>query len=267
MKDQERRTRARGSTVSRYRHIVLAFWTMLSLQVQAETVVTSNIIHRTFHIQWRDRGGTGFSIDHGARQYLVTARHVVEGIESSGTIRIFHDGKWKSLDVKVVGIGDDRIDVAVLACSIRLSPSHPLPATSVGLTYGQSVSFLGYQFGWDAGGEQVNRGVPLPFVKAGIVSAMETDRIFLDAHGNEGFIGGPVVFVPYGQPKNELRVAGIVSHYPIPRLRPVVDRNGDTIAYVTENPGFVVAIDIRHAVKLIDSNPIGFPLTLDDSDR
>ena len=241
-------------------------------------MITSNVIHRTFHIRWNDSTGTGFTIDHGSKQYLVTARHVVHGIESGNTIKIFHDKEWKDLVVNVVGIGKDGVDVAVLACSVRLSPSHPLVASSAHLSYGQSVSFLGYPFGWDVGGEEMNRGVPLPFVKAGIVSAMESGavlRIFLDAHGNKGFSGGPVVFVPYGQPKNELRVAGIISYYPIPQFLPIVDRNGDTITnqggepigYVKENPGIVVAIDIKHALELIDANPIGFKLPPDKDGR
>ena len=143
-----------------------------------------------------------------------------------------------------------------------------------GLVYGQQVYFLGYPFGWDSGGQQINRGVPLPFVKGGIVSAMEVgdvSRIFLDAHGNEGFSGGPVVFVPNGRPigpNTDFKVAGIVVNYPTPCIRPVVDRQGIPTVNeasepigILENPGFVVTINIRHTVELIDANPIGFSLT------
>ena len=238
-------------------------------------MITNNVIHRTFHIGWNGSTGTGFTIDYASKQYLVTARHVVRGIQSGHSIKIFHDKKWKDLVVNVVGIGQGETDVAVLASSVRLSPSHPLTASAAHLGYGQPVSFLGYPFGQDGGGEQINRGVPLPFVKAGIVSAMEFGdvfRIFLDAHGNKGFSGGPVVFVPYGQSNNELRVAGIVSSlYPYASLLPIVDRQGNPITgqgggpfgHVRENPGIVVAIGIKHAVDLIDANPIGFDLPAD----
>ena len=259
--------------------VFLIFFALFSFPqgVQA-TMVTSNIIHRTFHIRWNDSTGTGFTIDRGSKQYLVTARHVVRGIKSGNAIKIFHDKEWKNLVVNVVGVGKGNVDVAVLACSFRLSPSLPLGASAMGLVYGQPVFFLGYPFGWDAGGERINRGVPLPFVKAGIVSAMEfgdVSRIFLDAHGNKGFSGGPVVFVPFGQPNNELRVAGFVTSYPIPEFLPIVDSNGETITdrrgkpigHVKENPGFVVAIDIKHALELIDANPIGFQLPRDKASR
>ena len=238
--------------------------------------LTTNVIQRTFHIGWNDSAGTGFTVDHGSRQYLVTARHVVPGIESGNAIRIFHEKEWKDLVVDVVGIGKGQADVAVLACPVQLSPSHSLVPSTAGLIYGQSVSFLGYPFGWNSGGEHINRGIPLPFAKAGIVSALEfagAKRIFLDAHGNKGFSGGPVVFVPHEQPNGELHVAGIVSGSPIPPHQqhwlpvvdrmgnPMIDHQGNPIGYVKDNPGIVVAISINHAVDLADANPIGFQLS------
>ena len=214
-------------------------------------------------------------MDHASKQYLVTARHVVPGIKSGNAIKIFHEKDWRDLDVNVVGIGKGQVDVAVLACSVQLSPSHPLVPSTAGLVYGQSVSFLGYPFGWNSGGEHINRGIPLPFAKAGIVSALEfgdVKRIFLDAHGNKGFSGGPVVFVPHEQPNGELHVAGIISNFPTSRhwqhWLPVVDRKGspitnqqgNPIGYVKDNPGIVVTFSINHAVDFIDANPVGFQL-------
>ena len=251
--------------------IVLPFFLVSAVQVSSDVLITTNAIFRTFQIKWKDNVGTAFTIDHAQRQYLVTARHVVEGIAADESIGIYYDNEWKVLPVKVVGIGTDEIDITVLTCSTLLSPSYPLRATTEGLAYGQQVSILGYPFGWRVGGEEINRGVPLPFVKSGIVSAMEfgkVSRIFLDVHGNRGFSGGPVLFIPTGKSNKELRVAGIVSFYPVPQLLPIVDHSGSTIkdangkpiAYVKENPGFVVAIAIRHALDLIDANPIGYPL-------
>ena len=119
--------------------------------------------------------------------------------------------------------------------------------------------------------ENLNRELPMPFVKAGVVSAMITgnaSHIYIDAHGNKGFSGGPFVFVPSGRPSNELRVAGVVANAPKPLIEPVVDKSGrplvgddgEPIAYFPENQGLVVAFDIRHATNLIDANPVGFQL-------
>ena len=250
--------------------LVLIVLFPLSLRAHDSMAVT-NILYRTFLIGWGGDLGTAFTIDHASKQYLVTARHVVKGIESGNAIKLFHEGKWKDLTVNVVGIGKEKdMDIAVLACSIRLSPSFPLVASHENLKLGQAVSFFGYPFGWGGGGEEINRGIPLPFVKAGIVSAMileDVSKIYLDAHNNEGFSGGPVVFTLNRRSKDRWRVAGVIVNYPAP-FRPIVDRDGNSltnpmgkaIGYVQENPGIAVAIHIRHVVELIDANPIGFPL-------
>lgn len=234
-------------------------------------MITSNVIQRTFHIRYNSATGTAFAIDRDNRQYLVTARHVIEGLTTSGEIEVFHDETWESMQVEVVGIGSDDIDVAVMACPVRLAPPHPLEATSAGLIYGQTVYLLGFPFGWDSGNATMNRDAPIPFVKAGIVSALisgDASRFFIDAHGNRGFSGGPLVFARSGGPPNEFQVAAVVASAPTPLTEPVVDKSGkplldntgEPIAYFRENQGFVVAYNIRHVTKLIEANPVGFLL-------
>ena len=234
-------------------------------------MITSNVIHRTFNIRCSKATGTAFAIDRDNRQYLITARHVIKDFTSGSAIELFHDRRWKTLSAEVVGIAADTIDVAVLACPIRLAPAHLLVASNEGLTYGQQVYFLGFPFGWNSGMENLNRELPVPFVKAGVVSAMITgdaSYIYIDAHGNRGFSGGPVVFVPSGRPSNEFRLAGVVANAPQPWIEPVVDKSrrplvgddGEPIAYFPENQGLVVAFDIRHATNLIDANPVGLQL-------
>ena len=238
-------------------------------------MITSNVIHRTFHVRYGGGTGTAFAIDHGDKQYLVTARHVVPDITTGGTIDIFHEKQWKHIAVTVVGIGAGKRDIAVLACPIRLAPPHPFEASSAGLVYGQQVYFLGFPFGWDSGAEDINRNFPMPFVKAGVLSALtfeEPSRMYIDAHGNTGFSGGPVVFRTMTPAGGDFSVAGVVSQAPRPVLTPVVDKlgepvraNGAAIAYLAENQGLVLAYAIRHATDMIESNPIGFDLPRDEA--
>ena len=278
-------SKGRERWFQRYLYVAMLSAVTIVFPLGSEAMmVTSNAIHRTFSLKWNGATGTGFTIDRESRQYLITARHVVSGIESGDTIHIYHDGTWKDLVVHVVGIGNGEVDVTVLSCPVRLSPSHPLIPTSIGIVVGQSISFLGFPFGWGTsewggGGEDINRGFPLPFIKAGIVSALGlggVSRIYLDAHGNQGFSGGPVVFYPGEQRQGNIHVAGIISFYPVPQLLPLVDRegkpftnsDGNPVGYVKENPGIVVAIDIKHAAELIDANPIGFQLpAAEDAER
>ena len=79
--------------------------------------------------------GTGFTVDHGSKQYLLTAHHVVDGIKSGDAIKIFHDNAWRDLVVDVVGIGKGEVDVAVLACSVQLSGSLLLVPSAANLFY------------------------------------------------------------------------------------------------------------------------------------
>ena len=236
-------------------------------------MITANVIHRTFHIRSGNSLGTAFAIDHNGKQYLVTARHVVEGISADDEIEMFHEQQWKRIAARVVGIGDGEIDAAVLSCPIHLAPPWPLEPSADGLTYGQQVYFLGYPFGLVGGLERVNRNFPVPFVKGGIYSATDETRsvIYVDGHGNPGFSGGLMVFRPSGQSSKDFQVAGIASHIPPTPLEPIVDgegtpivaQNNRPIAYTQENPGFVIVYEIKNATKLIDANPIGFKLPIE----
>ena len=224
-------------------------------------MITTNAIQRTFKIRRGESSGTGFTTDRSGRQYLITARHVVEGIVPGETIDVWHEEQWKALNIDVVGIGQGALDVTVLAASIQVSPVHPLEASEGGLYYGQQAYLLGFPYGYDSGGAEINRGLPIPFVKAGVVSALEfgdVNRIYIDTHANEGFSGGPVVFHPQNK-SNELRVAGVVTGY-IQHPRTVRDGNGNCLASVGENTGIVVALGMKQVVELIDANPIGFKL-------
>ena len=112
--------------------------------------------------------------------------------------------------------------------------------------HSQTVAFLGFPFGWDSGAESVNNGYPVPFIKAGIISAKADGpprRIYVDGHGNPGFSGGPLVFRPLGQPLTvPVIVAGVIIDLP---LDPIT----------VQQTGLVRATSIEHVVSLIDANP------------
>ena len=208
-------------------------------------MVPSNALQRTLCIRRGDSVGTAFTIDRNGRQYIVTARHVVDDIASDDLIAFRHQRQWVEIPVIVVGLGAGETDVAVLAHTAPLTPSHPLEASG-GWFHGQSVAFLGFPYGWDSGAENVNNGFPIPFVKAGIISAHvrgTPSRIYIDAHGNRGFSGGPLVFCLPGEPR-VFHVAGVVADSP-----------RDPIT--AEQTGFVRAIHIQHVVSLVDANPVG----------
>jgi hypothetical protein len=227
-------------------------------------MVSTNILQRTFRIEYKGNEGTCFTIDQGGRQYIVTANHVVNGILDSDTLSIFHEKKWKKLSVKLVGVTTPPVDIAVLALSLQLSPSHPLPTDAGNLYLSQDVYFLGFPYGLHINiGPDLNRDFPLPLVKKGIVSSLEfsqnhLDYILLDGHNNPGFSGGPVVYISPGT--KDLKVAGVISGYRY-EWEKVYHQGQATPLMFQQNTGIIIAYCIRHAVELIKVKLIGFLLS------
>ena len=219
-------------------------------------MITANILTRTFKIEYEKGQGTCFTIDVDNRQYIVTARHAVESFTGQGTIRIMHEEKSKDLQVKLIGHGEDDIDISVLSAEFLISPTLPLTPTADRLMFGQDVYFLGfpYNLAGDETGSWLNRNFPLPFVKKAIVSQMSKTHIFLDGHNNPGFSGGPVIF-NQDLKKENLSVAGVVSGYHYQK-EPVY-KTKEQIGYYEYNTGIMVVYNIQHALDLIHQNPVG----------
>lgn len=223
--------------------------------------ITTNILQRTFQFSFGENQGTCFTIDYDNRQYIVTARHLVEPITDSATIRIKHEKIWKDCPVNLVGHGEGEIDISVLAAGIQISPQYPLPPTSAGLTLGQDTYFLGFPYGWSSEVGELNDNFPMPLVKKATMSAIDfnPNLFFLDGHNNPGFSGGPVVFSEVGKPGAQLSVAGVISGYRF-RNEPVYLEGKRTPLEFKYNTGIILAYGIKHAIDLISENPIGFNL-------
>jgi S1-C subfamily serine protease len=146
-------------------------------------VITANVIHRVFRIAGEELAGTAFAIDIEDRQYLVTARHVVEGLNGACTISLFQDRDWSTFPVTVIGHAQGDIDISVLAPSRKHTPDIPLPlpASADGLIYGQDAYFLGFPYGILTKFIFGQEGFPLPLVKRATVSALDQGWFLLDA--------------------------------------------------------------------------------------
>ena len=185
---------------------------------------------------------------------------MIDGIVSGESIDLWHEGQWRPLGINVVGVGEGEVDVAVLALSFQISPRPELEAgASRDYFYGQQVYILGFPLGLDIDGAEINRGLPIPFAKSGIISAFtlgDTKNVYIDTQANEGFSGGPVVFSPQQEP-HKFRVVGVVSGYIPNALR---DADGNRLANVRGNSGIALAVGVQHVTDLIDANRIGFEL-------
>ena len=221
-------------------------------------MITSNVFHRTFRIRYGDGCGSCFTIDEDSRQYLVTARHVVAGIQQSDRVEIFYQNQWHSFDCKLVGEASGNIDITVLSLPIQLSPTYIMPATTKDIVFGQEVFFLSFPYNLFADIGATNRDFPLPFVKRATLSSIVNDSseevLYLDGHNNPGFSGGPVVFKPPGT--QDFRVAGVVAGYRYEN-EPIYAGNTPTQLAYRYNTGIIVSYSIRYSVELIKANPIG----------
>ncbi len=225
--------------------------------------ITKNIIKRTFHLSFAESEGTCFTIDYDNRQYIVTARHIVESITDSATIRIKHEQVWKDYPVNLVGHGDGEIDISVLAASIQISPTCLLPPRTDGLAWAQDVYFLGFlaldpPYDWVREFGEFNDNFPMPLIKKAIISYSDPNAscFLLDGHGNRGFSGGPVVFSEVGKSGAQLSVAAVIAKYLDGQERVTLE---DGMSFkIKYNSGVIVAYGIKHAIDLISQNPIGF---------
>ena len=134
----------------------------------------------------------------------------------------------------------------------------------MGTILGEEMMFLGFPGGYDTStGFELHNGFPTPLVKYARLSTMplQNHPMWLDGHNNPGFSGAPLCFTPDSNKPSELAVAGIVVSYNQTK-RPVYTRDGgEAEMYIRENMGLLHAWDIRYALELIDSNPIGLEIT------
>ena len=220
-------------------------------------MITSNVIHRVFHLKYGKGTGTCFAIDYEGKQYLVTAKHVIAELKDNDTVEIYNKSKWATAQVKVIG-HHKTADVSVFSIDTLLGV-HKMEPNSDGIIYGQDTYFLGFPYRLqDEKGSQINRNFPIPLVKKATLSCITSDDtgkyFLLDGINNPGFSGGPVVFKEPN--KQDFKVAAIISGYRFSE-EPTYHKNQETPISVRANTGIIIAYTIENAIGLIKANPLG----------
>jgi S1-C subfamily serine protease len=214
--------------------------------------VPKHALLRVFQIRVPGASASSFTIDHKGKQYLVTARHVVNGLPGKGAdVEIRRSGRWEKLKVDILLPANPSVDIAVLVIPAPLSTEPDLPADPSKLYLGQDAYFLGFprEIFTRAGGDAV------PFIKRATISANDvstsTARIwYFDGFNNPGFSGGPIVYQSVDD--KQWRIAAVVRGY----LTDTAKQNvgGKLVdSSVLMNSGIIVAYDIRHAVEAINA--------------
>ena len=227
-------------------------------------MIPNDVIGRILLLRIGNSTATGFLIDVKGCQYLVTARHFAREIDNKSELRVFFEEKWNDLGSNIIGHAPGEIDISVFALNgvtanpiLKLNPNQAI-------LYGQDVYFIGYPYGWWGDSGKVSVGRPLPFVRKAIVSCIEDSqdgahRNFLAGHNVPGFSGVPVVFpacAPTEVPPTNFQVTSVVSGYRFVDS-PIFVSGEETNARVKENTEVIITYGIRHALDIIDKNPIG----------
>lgn len=212
--------------------------------------VTANVYERVLEFASSVGSGTAFTIDVGASQYLVTARHLLPS--DVGTPQVTVSNRFGShlIPFQPLPMNRANADIAITRLVKPITAQLPLFASMAGLVYSQEVFFLGFPYG--LGLTTSPNGHRIAFAKRAILSASDVlkgvETHYLDGHNNPGFSGGPVV--GFNVRTHEPQVFAVVSGY-LPEQMPLCD--GDTTLSVTSvaNTGIVVATDIKYAVDAI----------------
>ena len=228
------------------------------------------LLRQTFQIRTPAGVGTAFTVEVNERQYIVTAQHMVGSVVPKVIEMQLSASGWRTVPVSVVALVEPPVDVAVLATNFLLGSRSRVPIGVGTVGFGQPVRFLGYPFGLDFTPVPGVRTAPLPFIKAGILSALRpipTEAgllaLYVDAAGNPGFSGGPLVLPRFPTREGETitwSIAGVVTSG-VTHSVPLKDATGTVVGYVDADAGILRATSIDVVRRLIEANPTGHPVS------
>ena len=275
--------------------VIFLFVSLTTARLNAQ--VTSNVFERVLNV--RVNAGTGhegtataFTIDVDGREYLITAKHVVQDLKEKDKIDVFMNDAWSPLEVKIFRC-DDPIDIAVLIPPHQLTINFDLPFDRTNFFFGQDAYFLGFPYGIQSPGKNVNGPYPFAIIKRGTISgslgidpSKKAVLILLDGYNNPGFSGGPIVYRDLNQGGFAMKLIGVVSGFR-PEVVPVMKEHDikspsdagdaakaqpwkiqkradgtyfeyvDNGTYVALNTGIVTGFMLEPAIDLIRKHPIG----------
>ena len=221
-------------------------------------MVTEHILTRVFALRFGLELVSGFTIELDERQYLITARHVLPDLVSTGALEVLQNKNWVQLSFRRLQVEPKEVDIAVLVLDRKLTSAPPIRLGEKGTFLSQGVYFVGFPYGLSIAVHAVNSGFPIPLVKHGIIAALHTGTLgepfLVDGINNPGFSGGPVV---RDDRETTPTIIGVVSGYRASQ-EPVYRQKLATELTVQVNTGLLVAYPIDYAVEAIKKDPSGY---------
>lgn len=205
---------------------------------------------------------TGFVMEIGGQQFLITAKHLLTGkevsspIEESGKLDIFISGKWNTVGAVLLG-HHPNADVSVLSLATTIPEGGLVQPTKGGFTIGQEMYFLGFPYSFmdQKRAKSVLNDKPLPLVKrailSGIIDMDSQEYLVLDGINNPGFSGGPVICKVPGE--EDFGVVGVVSGYHSVDEK-TYQQNGEEFPITYRyNTGLILASKIQYVLDILEN--------------
>jgi len=222
----------------------------------SQDAVPVEMLMRTILINNGTKYGTAFKIDYQGRIYLVTAKHMVEGLPiTKAKLQMWKENGWQDLPtVRTFFPKSNDVDIAVLETDEKIAQPYQVTTddSSGGVTFGQQVWFLGYPFQLMT---HFPTGQTIPFMKRGTLSAIDSRDpnavvIFIDGFNNEGFSGGPVIYWDLSQHKYSL-LAVVRGYFADSAMTKI---NGEEVkSQYLVNSGILYGFSTRHIKEAIES--------------
>ncbi len=222
-------------------------------------MIQAEVLGPVLRIRYGANAASTFTLEQGAVQYLVTAKHLFrdQSYPSRVKVELLLDTGYQTKTALVFYHPLVGIDIAVMRLDSveAVTPTYSNSYSTDGIALGQDTYFLGFPYDLDR--ESIKfpgRRIPVPFVKKACLSSIAAREdgsrvLYLDGHNNPGFSGGPICFKRQGS--RIMSICGVVGGYRNDRRRVTDDAGNPLPMYSIENTGIVFGFDIAHAVEII----------------
>ena len=217
------------------------------------------MLQRVVNIKIADQTATAFIIHKNNIPFLITARHIFNGLGNGENIdvEIRHaNSRWEPLSCRLYLHVNQNVDIAILA-PVQYHSENGVDDTDIltsnNLILGQDAFFLGFPYCFaQEVGYAINKDFPLPLVKKAVISSMPNPSVnanfFLDGNNNLGFSGGPVCF--FDKAGNKFKIAGVISGFVSDKIEMTSVLGWKSCIPI--NTGIIIASDIYFANEILE---------------
>lgn len=241
--------------------------------------IERDILSRVLYIQTSNGKGTGFAVSIDGKEYLITAKHVIDSPTCLAAIgeklKIYKNDEWVDYTINhIYRHSNNELDVCAISFDNQIMPKSlsSIEINCEGMRHGENCRFLGFPETWNTDGKEHNCipiggetwPYPIPFIKRCIMSKPAyisgLNIYYIDSVVNKGFSGAPLIF--QHSKTGKLQIAGVCVKHKLDKhsILSKRDQNG-TIQPLQESSQTYSDMSVVHPIGyikvLIERNPFG----------